>query len=82
MAKKKTTIPETATNETDREIIARTREALVKDLMWWISDKDFEPPFPYNVLYPKRDERNYKYCISVLKEAVDRVYVNTINEME
>ena len=61
------------TNEYDREL------SLMLDLKSWIEEDDFEPPFPYNVLW---DENNKTRNLRILAEAARRAYDSAIqNEL-
>ena len=62
------------TNEYDREI------SLIADLKAWIEDEDFEPPFPYNVLW---DDSKRTRNLRLLAEAAKRAYDDAIaNELK
>lgn len=69
MKKNKETI-QVITDEYDKEM------SLMSDLKAWIEDDEFEPPFPYNVLWSNNRVRNLR----ILATAAQRAYDDAMRE--
>jgi len=51
---------------------------LINDIKAWIEEDDFEPPFPYNVLWNPNSSKTQK--LRILATAAQQAYDNAVNE--